>query len=345
MSNRTVWKQMAKGQLKPVYVCYGSEGYLMEEFLRQLTAQVVEPGTEELAVSKYDCLETPLTIVLEDAETLPFMAARKLVVAANAGFLTGGKDKSKVEHDVDRLHHYLEAPAETTVLLFTVHENKLDERKKIVKKLKQLDGLVPCTSLTPGELEVWVERKLEKLDCRIEEKALETVSAAGGNNLQLLAGELEKLAALAGRNGTITQDTVQAIMTRTVEQNIFQMVDDIVNNRMGKAFAMLDELLKQKEEPIKIISLIARQYRIIAQVRELSRRGYSQQQIASSVGVHPYAVKVAATQSRLYEDKRLAEIMQSLADLDYRMKTGQVEKALGLDMFLLKLASGVTASG
>ncbi|GIQ69721.1 DNA polymerase III subunit delta [Xylanibacillus composti] len=345
MSDRTVWRQMTKGQLKPVYVCYGSEGYLMEEFLRQLTAQVVEPGTEELAVSKYDCSETPLAHVLEDAETLPFMAARKLVVAVNAVFLTGSKDKSKVDHDVERLHQYLEAPSETTVLLFTVHENKLDERKKIVKKLKQLDGMVPCTSLTPGELAVWIERRLEKLGCRIEGEALETVAASGGNNLQLLAGELDKLAALAGRNSTVTQEMVLAIMTRTVEQNIFQMVDDIVNNRMDKAFAMLDELLKQKEEPIKIASLIARQYRIIAQVKELSRRGYSQQQIASSIGVHPYAVKVAVGQSRHYEDRRLANILQWLGELDYDMKTGRVEKQLGLDMFLLQLAAGSRASG
>ncbi len=344
MSDRTVWKEMTRGQLKSVYVCYGSETYLIEEFSRQLIAQVAEPGTEELAVSKYDCLETPLVHVLEDAETLPFMTARKLVIAANARFLTGSKDKSKVEHDLDRLHQYLESSADTTVLLLTVYEDKLDERKKIVKKLKKLNSLVPCSSLTPGELAVWIERRMEKLGTRMEEDALEAVAAAGGSNLQLLASELEKLAAMAGRDGTITLDMVMAIMTRTVEQNIFQMVDDIVNHRMEKAFAMLDELLKQKEEPIKIVSLIARQYRIIAQVKELSRRGYSQQQMASSIGVHPYAVKVASGQGRIYEEQRLASIMQSLAELDYQMKTGQVEKPLGLDMFLLKLASEATTT-
>ena len=69
----------------------------------------------------------------------------------------------------------------------------------------------------------------------------------------------------------------------------FILIEDIVNVRLERAFVILEELLKQREEPIKIASLIARQFRIMLQVKELSKQGYSQQQMASQIGLHPFA--------------------------------------------------------
>ncbi|MNJ75768.1 DNA polymerase III subunit delta [compost metagenome] len=75
------------------------------------------------------------------------------------------------------------------------------------------------------------------------------------------------------------------------------------------------------------------------QVKELGRQSYSQQQMASQLGLHPYAVKIAGDQARRFDTAKLREVLSELAQLDYKMKSGGIDKVLGLELFLLKLGA------
>ncbi|TDF96768.1 DNA polymerase III subunit delta [Paenibacillus piri] len=337
MDYKSAVKQISKGQFAPIYICYGTESYLIQELIRKLTDKLIDPEHRPFAVSKYDLSETPIDTVIEEAETLPFMVPKKLVIAANAAFLTGAKDSGKVEHKLELLTDYMKSPAEFTVLLLTVSADKLDERKKIVKTLKESDCLVPCAALSAEELTQWVRQMAERADFSFAPGVEEKFIMYTGTGLQALSSELEKCALYAGRGGVITEEALDQLVTRSIEQNIFVLIEHIVQLQLEKAFTMLSELLRRKEEPIKIMALIARQFRIMFQVKDLQQQGYSQQQMASQLGLHPFAVKVASGQSNRFELKRLADILSQLADLDYEMKSGKVDKVLGLEMFLLRL--------
>lgn len=339
MDYKNALKRIDKGEYAPLYVCYGSETYLIRELIERLTNRLVNPDDRTLAVSRFDLSETPLDALLDEAETLPFMVPRKLVIGTNASFLTGAKDSGKIEHRLDRLAAYMNSPAEFTVIVLTVDAEKLDERKKLVKKLKELDALVPCAHLSEAELVRWIEQHAAQAGFAFAPGVAERLILYAGTGLQGLSKELEKCALYAGQGGTLTEDALEQLVTRTIEQNIFALIEHIVQLRMEQAFAMLSELLRRKEEPIKIVMLIARQFRIMFQVKDLSQQGYSQQQIASQLGLHPYAVKVAAGQAGRFDAKRLAAILQQLADLDYQMKSGKIDKVLGLELFLLRLAA------
>lgn len=339
MELKKALKAVAAGTIAPVYVCYGPEAYLMNEFIAALTDKVVDPEQREFAVSKFDLHETPVEAVVEDAETLPFMAERKVVIAKNAALFTGAKDTGKAAHDIERLAAYLKAPVEYSVLVFTVGGDKLDERKKIVKTLKEADALIPCLPLTGNDLTKWVHDQAARRRFAFEPGAAEQLVLYTGGQLQALQGELEKLSLFVGEGGRAAQTLVDELVVRSAEQNVFLLIEDIVQMRLDKALAALDELLKQKEEPIKIVNLLARQFRILLQVKELAQQGYSHQQIASQIGLHPYAVKLADGQTRKYDTVKLSRILSQLADLDYKMKSGGIDKVLGLELFLLGLAA------
>jgi DNA polymerase III, delta subunit len=335
MNAAAALQHIRAGRVRPVYLCWGQETYLMREFVQGALAAVVEEPYRDFAVSKYDLQQTPLAAVLDDAETAPFLAPVKVVIAEEARFFTGARDKSAADHDIDRLSEYLLHPAEHTVLIFTVQADKLDERKKIVKTLRDQNAVVDCPTPGAGDLHAWMHRQAEELGFRIEQEAVEYVLLNTGPNLQFLRRELEKLAVFAGESGTVTKDDAAQVAVRSVEQNVFEMIDEMVAGRTGRAAAMLNELIRQREEPVKIVALLARQFRLILQAKELSERGFSAQEMAAQIGVPPFVAKRVVQQAARYSFAQLSAMLERLAELDYRMKTGKVDKRLGLELLLL----------
>lgn len=339
MDLRNIIKEIDKGSPRAVYVCYGPETFRMQEFIAYLLKACVEPEHQDFAVSRYDLSETPLDAVLDDAETMPFLVQRKVILASGAGFLTAARDTGKAEHRTERLLQYLKSPADFSVIVFTVDADKLDERKKLVKTLKESGSLLPFPALTPDELVHWIIRRAGQLRCSFDEGAVEQLILYTGTSLQTLTSELEKLSLYVGEGGKVTAGILDQMVTRTTEQNVFLLIEEIVQLRKDKALAILYELVKQREEPIKIVMLMARQFRMVLQVKELEKQGYSQQQIAGQIGAHPYTVKLAAGQAKRYAFAQLTATLSRLAELDYEMKSGRIDKVLGLELFILGLAA------
>jgi DNA polymerase-3 subunit delta len=336
---RSAAKEIGKGKFSPVYVCYGAEAYLMQEFIAYLTNQWIEPADREFAVSKFDLSESNVELAIEDAETPPFVGSRKLIIAKDAGFFTGAKDSSKLEHRIERLAEYLKSPVDFSIIVFTVNADKLDERKKLVKSVIELKGNIPFQAMSADDLTHWVRRQADKHKIVFEDGADQTLIQNCNGNLQAISGELSKLSIYAGAGQVVTRDSVDQLVARSMEQNIFLMIEEMVKLRLDKALAIYYELLKHKEEPIKILALMARQFRNMLLIKQLSNQGYTQQQLASSLSLHPYAVKIAADQARAYDVEKLKLAVTRLAEADYQMKTGQIDKVLALELFMLKLVS------
>ncbi|WP_138493296.1 DNA polymerase III subunit delta [Paenibacillus pinistramenti] len=339
MDARTAVKEITQGKISPLYLCYGTEKYQIREFVDKITSRLVEPEQRDMAVVQMDLAETPVELVVEEAETLPFLVERKLVIVQAASMFTAAKEGGKIEHQVDRLLAYLADPAEYSVVVFIAHGEKLDERKKTVKAIKSSGQVIPFMPLGASELVQWVIREAGKRKCSMGQQAAEALISSAGVQMSTLSAEVNKLCLFAGEGGEITADAVAKLVARTTEQNIFGMVEDIANLKLDRALNTFYELLKQKEEPIKIAALIARQFRIMLQIKELGGQSYSQQQIASQLGLHPYAVKIAGEQARKFSRDQLAQSLSRLAELDFKMKSGGIDKVLGIEMFLLSLGA------
>ncbi|MEX2461775.1 MAG: DNA polymerase III subunit delta [Paenibacillaceae bacterium] len=339
MDYKTAAKGITQGKALPIYVCYGTEKYLQQEFIAHLISKLVVPEQRQLAVSRYDLSETSLDTVLDDTETMPFLVEKKIIIAKNALFFTGAKESTKVEHRVERLLDYMKSPVDYAVIVFVVDTDKLDERKKIVKALKDNQSAIPFLPLSVEDLTKWMIRRAEKLGVSFDDGAIDKFILYTGAQLQLITVELEKLSLFVGSNGCITGELIGQLVVRSAEQNVFILMDEIVKLHLDRALSILHDLFKQREEPIKILLLIARQFRMMLQIKELERQGYSQQQIAGSISAHPYAVKLASEQGRSYSLAKLSGLLSQLGELDYRMKSGKVDKALGLELFILEIPS------
>lgn len=332
-----IWKQINKKHFSPIYLLYGTESFLINETRQLLIQQVFDGEETDFNLSSYDLEETPIEVVLEEAETLPFLGDKRLIFVNNPYFLTAEKKREKVEHNLSKLEKYLNEPSPFSILVFSALYEKLDERKKITKQLKRMGQTLEAKKLGEYELKSWIKERAEFNHVQIEEDAVEILMTIVGSNLFMLTSEIDKLALYLGENNSINVETVERLVSRSLEQNIFHLVEKVVQRKIDEALRIYYDLLKQKEEPIKILAVITGQFRLIYQVKELSRRGYGQQQIAGYLKVHPFRIKLAAGQAKMFSDEELIRIMNLLSDADYQMKTGAMNKEMLIEMFFFHL--------
>ncbi|WP_424766730.1 DNA polymerase III subunit delta [Paenibacillus sp. sgz302251] len=338
MDAKEAVKEIKGGRFRPIYVLYGKDRFRLQQFM-ELVADAMFPNEErELGIVKFDTAETSIDEAVLEAETLPFFVQRKLIIVRDTTvFAAGGKEGGKIEHKPERLLQYMENPSETSVIVFAVHAEKLDERRKLVKTLKERNSLVSFPELDAAQLKQWMIKRAAEQNRSMTAEAADLLLVRAGANMQQLAQEVDKLCLHAGAGGSIDAEQTALLTAATVEEDVFALVDAIAELRIDRAIRLYRELLVRREEPIKIAALIARQLRIMLQIKELEQHHYSPQQMAGQLGLHPYAVKLAAEKSRKFQAARLGKLLAAIAELDYQMKTGAIDKTLGLELYLLSL--------
>ncbi|TDQ38040.1 DNA polymerase III subunit delta [Aureibacillus halotolerans] len=324
------------GKENRIFVLYGEEPYLIDEFQKELVKKAVGDDPSPFDISLYDGEETPLHEILEDAETLPFLKESKVVLVTNPYFLTGTKPRGAVEQNVDILLPYLHNPAPFTYLVFRAAYPKLDERKKIVKQLKQTAVIKHATELSEQELHQWVEKTAQKDEALITVDARKVLLERVGPSLRMLREEIRKLSLYA--EGTIEASMVDELVPRTLDQNVFALMDDLQQKKTDSAMLRYHDLLRQKEDPLKLLLLLASQVRAMHQIDGLLKKGYGQAQVAKRLKLHPYRVKVLSTQLKS-SSLDLSKMLFDLGQLDVQMKSGRVDKVLGFELFLLQYSS------
>jgi len=331
------WNKFKQQKFERIYLFFGKEAFLHTETMRLLEEHSISETERDFNFSIYDMDETEIDRAIEDAETLPFLGERRVVIVKNPYFLSTEKKKEKIEHNLKKLESYLEEPAPFSILAFFAPYEKLDERKKVTKLLKKNATVVELNSFTEQETVSWIKELAEQEEVQIEQAAIKKLIDLTVGNLMIISSEMQKLCTFVGKGNTIMETDVKKLVARTLEQNVFELIDYVVQKKKGEALQLFYDLLKTNEEPIKILSLLASQFRLIYQVKQLVHTGYSQPQIASTLKVHPYRVKLANIKAKLFQNEELSYIMKQLAEADYEMKTGKMDKQLVLELFLLKL--------
>lgn len=342
-SMREVTSELKKGVIHPVYLLYGTELLLIDEMVRLIQQQALPQGIDDFNYMKFHYDETPIQYAVSEAETIPFMSERKCILVNNCAAFTTAKS-SRVDHDPDVLQAYLGNPAPFSTLILTVNAEKLDERKKLTKIAQQNACVVQFVALKENECKDWIVKEAKGHGVAVTSDGVNRLIMSVGTNLRLLRSEIEKLALYAGEGGTITEGVVDDLATRTMENNVFVFIDEVVRLRVEKAMRMMYDLMKNKEEPIKLLFMITRQIRIMLQIKVQSGRGYSMNQIAQQIGVHPYAAKIASEQGNRYSPKELEGLLYDLAEIDYKIKTGQIGDKTALEMFLLTMPHKVSSA-
>lgn len=320
-----------------IVVVYGEVPELVEKQSSDIINDFLQAEKDDFNYIKFNLYETEISPIIEESLTLPFFSEKKAILVKNAYVFTGEKASKEINHNIEQLTEFIAKYDGDNLIIFEVYQSKLDERKKLTKTLKKHAKLKKVEQMSEEEIKNWVQNKLHENFKDIKKDALDLFIELTGINFNIISQELEKLILFLGDRSTINKQDVNQIINRSLEQNVFLLTEYIQKGKKEKAIQLVKDLIIMKEEPIKLLALITSNYRLYYQCKILSQKGYSGQQIAKTINVHPYRVKLALAQVRHYELETLLNIINSCAETDYQLKSSYMDKVLILELFILSL--------
>lgn len=315
------------------YCVYGSESYQVKLKTEEIIKDVLH-DYEYDSISHYDASlkDFNLNRVLEDAQTLSFLSPVKIIIIHNSVFLSG--QGSLNENDVKSLSRYLENPNPSTILIFQGNFEAMDSRKKIVKTLQKHVRTILCNKKTPEEFGSYVQHSLKQSGMVLDKEAMNELISRLDGSLENFHNTLNKLSLYKKE---LSREDIEHLVARPLEEDIFMLVNAVVNRDLKKTMVAANDLLSNnKNDPIMFISILAKQFRFLFQVKLLNRRGMNASRIAQILSANPYRVQKSLETVYRVSLEHIEENLLRLATLDQKIKQGKLDKNAGFEIFLIE---------
>lgn len=309
------------------YILYGENGVMLDNYIEELMKS--KDISDKIV---YDYSECSIKDVIEECSYNDLFGSKKMVVLDNSVFLT-----SKGSLEDKTFDSYISSPNENTVLVFKVICEKLDERKKLVKDLKSKSIVKEFKDLDKTNINEYINNYFTNIGYKIDYNAVSEIISRIGETRRVLYSELEKLELYKIKDKHITIEDVKKVVTKYEEDNIFKLVDAVIQKNKKLIFNTYKKLVSDKEEPAVIISLLANNIMLVLECSILLNEGMSSKDIASKLKEHPYRVSLAINNSYKVKKEELIDNLNKLAELDYQIKTGEVDKFKGLEAYFINL--------
>ncbi len=314
-----------------VILFYGEDSFYVKLKVNQV---IKKYNSDEYNTTYYDLDEVDVKEAVNDALTIPFMSEQKIVICNNARFLGTEKGRKALPHDEDALARYLEQPSDATVLIITAPLSKLDERKALVKRLRKFT-VSECKLKTAQDLAAWARRQFGQLGITFDEDALSLFIKRVEHSTEFAYLEMRKLLLYVGDDKYIDKSIIERVITKNVEDNVYDITTALLQHNQSKALAVYKDLVLHSEDPLRILNIIVTKYREMLHVRTLLEQGKSQGDIQAYYNVSSGRAYYMVQNAKVVELAQIKEHLKHLERLDYHIKTGRVDKKVGLELFIL----------
>lgn len=343
------------------YLLHGEDEFSSRERLKALRQQ----GEFDFNQDVYHGHETNLKTILMTCDTLPFLTEQRLVVvdglpkkkrgesaegdepAASETAKGGkgkkgkkaGKSKAASRGDFEKeLAAYLPQLPDSTVLIVLVEET-LPASNPLLKAAEQHGKVVQSMLPKGAALENWIKKRAQKVEVKITPEAVTLLADFIGNNLRLLANELDKLATYVGKGGTIKAEDVHLLSAQVQEARIFDLTDALAQRKKQQALNILHDLLADGEPPLKLIATIISQVRHLILVKELAQKGMRSGHVSSTLGIAPFIADKYLRQVSNFNMAQLEGTYRQLLTTDAALKRSRLTPEMALDLLVLHFGS------
>ena len=309
-----------------IYVLYGNNEFLLNLTLEQ---KIESFSVDPFNVLRYDLLESPAEDCLEDLQTVSFFAEKKVIILRNIQVV-----ESLGEGEINRWKSYFEKPNPDVILIIVLSE-LLPEASLLGKELLKFGYMEKVKEMDKKEYPAFVRNFFSKYHYTITESAIDQLLERTHMDFTLIGQEAEKLMLFAYDSKEITEKDVLLLVSRNLEENIFELTNALLAKNDAKTIEIYYDLVARNEDPIRILNHITGKIRELMHTKLLLEKGLRQEQIAEHFAIKSGRIYYLIKNAQSISMEVLETHLQKLSKLDYDIKSGQIDKKLGLELYLL----------
>lgn len=314
-------------QFSQVYLLYGEEAYLRKQYKDKLRTALCADG-DTMNSHYYEGKDIPVGEIIDLAETMPFLAERRVLILENSGLF---------KHGGETLAEYITALSPTAFFVFV--ETEIDKRSKLYKAVQNKGVTAEFAVQDENTLKRWILGMIKRENKNITPNALNCFLGKTGTDMENIHKELEKLFCYCLEKDSITEEDIEEICIQRISNQIFDMVNAIAEKRQKQALSLYYDLLALKEAPMRILFLIGRQFNILMMVKDMKKRGYDNKKIASKAGIPPFTVGKYMAQAAKFKSKDLRQAIAECVEADEAVKTGRMNDKMSVELLIVKYST------
>ena len=343
-------------------IYYGEDDYSRKRAIDALREQLGDPEMASLNTVTLSAADTTPAEVVAQAGAVPFLANGRLVVVE--GLLAmfsrsqgggGGRgagrslrsrqtaleDTSSEPADSFRgwgqLKHLAPGLPESNILVLS--DEAAADSNPLLRHLAPVANVRVFAPMRGNDLVRWIGQTVHERGGGIDNAAQRALADAHGSNLWALSNEIDKLLLYAGPDRPITVEDVQAMTGTTREENIFAMVDDVIERRYPRARERIERLREDSGAAVpQIMAMLGTQVRRLLAAKDATDRRVSQSELQDAIGSRSdFAIRKTVDQSRSFTMPRLREMHRAILDYDIALKTGQLNEDTALELLIADL--------
>jgi DNA polymerase-3 subunit delta len=328
MNAENFLKEPDSGRIDSVYLFVGEAAFLMEEAWKKLLSCMLPKGGKNFNGERVQARETAVGDVIERLATTPMFGGRRLLMVDNV--------EAWKKADLEALELFVQRIPPSACLVMTSANRKSVEG--LAKAVEAKGKVVHFRS--PGEREAprWLIERAGQLGKILSHQAASVLVEIAGADFNTLASELDKICTFVGERGQIEPEDVVEAASSQRSFSAFDMLDSIKAQQADKAIRSLRSLLLSGEPPLRILSNLAWQIRMVWRVKDGLRQGMSEAELSKRLGQKsPFVIRKARDQAVRFSDADLYSMIEAIGQTDLAIKSTGTSPELLLEELVLDL--------
>jgi DNA polymerase-3 subunit delta len=318
-----------------IYFLFGNDEFAITRKLKEFESDFPDPTSAGMNTARLDGRSMDENDLNNAVNAMPFLAKRRLVLLQNPSSKYNAPAARK------KFLEFLErAPETARLVLFESLEPKEVEKHWLVKWAEKNTKLIQTKAFMLPRLKDmtgWIVNETRSQGGQIEPRAAEMLKDMVGVDTRQAGMEIAKLLAYVNWARPINAQDVETVCIVTSQQSMFDFVDALANGNGKSAQHLLHRLLESEDE-FALWGMVIRQFRLLIQAREILDGRGNQNDVARTLGVHPFVAEKTTQQAARFSIDSLEYIYRRLLAIDEGVKTSQLTLDLALDTLVVELA-------